>query len=113
MSVYIIQEKYMDPLVYIVSAGSMRDAVRLRLELEDIDRMDNAWEPDKYRISKREYCYSDYSMKCGACHKGICMLENPDKDCPARKQKLKEAGQAAGSYADQPVLAPATMAAVW
>ena len=83
MSVYVIQDKYHDPLTYIVSAGSMRSAVQLRLELEDIDRSDNVYEPDKYRIEKREYCYSDYSGKCGAGYKGVCMLPDPEKDCPA------------------------------
>lgn len=108
MSVYVIQDKYQDPLTYIVSAGSMRPAVQIRLELEDIDRLDNVYEPDRYRIAKREYCYSDYSEKCGAGYKGICMLPDPEKDCPALRQKLKEAGQAAGRYADQPVLKSAT-----
>lgn len=88
MSVYVIQDKYDDPLTYIASAGSMNMAVLIRLDLEDLDRQDNAYEPDKYRISKHEYCYSGYTEKCGACYKGICMLADPEKDCPAVKRRL-------------------------
>ena len=102
--IYIIQDKYEDPNKYIASFTTQAAAEVLLRELEEQDKADNCWEADKYRISRHGICYNDFSKECGHCTNCICMLENPDIDCPL--VYLRESGQAAGQDAAQPVLAP-------
>lgn len=81
MEVFIIQDKYEDPMHYISSHPDKAQALKHKWDYEEFDMEDNVYEKDKYTISERKYCFSDYSEKCGLCRKGICMLENPKKDC--------------------------------
>ena len=91
MPAFIIQDTYLDKMDYVASRGSFEDALRETWILEEIDRSDGVFDPDKYVISSREYCYSEHSKKCGNCNHGICMLERPAVECPVIKKK-----QAAG-----------------
>lgn len=87
MSVYIIQDRHEPWNRYAATRATERDARELVRELEDFDRDDGVYEPDRYTVKKRAYCYNDYAEKCGYGHLGICMLENPDIDCPLVRKR--------------------------
>ena len=107
MPAYIIQDKHDDPGRYIASLPTFGEAVLLTDFFEGLDRSDGTYDPDRYLISKREYCYSDFADRCGHCHKGICLLERPDTECP-KATKIKAGMKAAADRADQQSLMPAT-----
>lgn len=96
MPAFIIQDKYEDEMEYIVSAGSFHMAAALVAGLEAQDYRDRIYEADRYTIREREYCYHDFSSRCGNANNCICMLESPALDCPLNKrmqEKILAAGQ--------------------
>jgi hypothetical protein len=104
MAVYIIQDILEDENHYIASRAALEDAQKLVGELEEFDMEEDSFLPNRYKIRERGYCYNDYSEKCGHCMTGICMLQNPDIDCPLVRKRA--AAMAAGEYANQPTLMP-------
>ena len=104
MAVYIIQDKFEDKKQYCASRTTLEDARQLVKELEDFDWEEGDYVEGRYTIELRGYCYNNYAEKCGNCTNGICMLKDPDVNCPlVGKRALL---QAAGEYADQPALQP-------
>lgn len=96
MSVFIIQDKYEPEDRYIASRPTLEEARMLAEEFEEFDREAGEYEPDRYRIKDRGYCYNDYSEKCGFCKTGICLLEHPDADCPLVRKKAAAHSSAQG-----------------
>lgn len=87
MSVYIVQDKYEDPLEYVSSHPTAAMAFGAAWQYEEFDREDGVYEHDKYTVSQHEYCFHTFSEECGHCTKCVCMLEHPDRDCPLIRQQ--------------------------
>ncbi|MBQ9031843.1 MAG: hypothetical protein IJ106_10385 [Parasporobacterium sp.] len=85
--IFTVQDKYEEKTKYICSFTTKASAEQMVRDLEDQDRADNAYEPDKYIVMRRGLCYSDYGMSCGYNRNCICMLDEPYENCPARKKK--------------------------
>lgn len=105
MAVYIIQDKYDPWNRYAASMPTEAAARKLILETEESDRESGEYEPDRYSVKERGYCFNDYAAQCGCCTNGICMLEKPDIDCPLVKNR-KAADQETADSAAAPALAP-------
>lgn len=102
---YIIQDKREADNSLVVTATTSKMAKEIIRELEEIDRKDGVYEPNMYIARRRGICYNQASQWCGNCVKSICMLENPEKDCPKSRRKAAGGG---GEDAGQQILAPAT-----
>lgn len=92
--IYIVQDTEEDDMIYIASYTTEEAALMAVSELEAQDIEDRTYRPGRYKVSRHGICYSNYARKCGHCTNSICMLKNPDIDCP--KIKKRAAAQAAG-----------------
>ena len=86
---YVIQDTKDDPLKYICSYPQKELAEIQVKELLVDDAADGCIEKDRYRITERETCFADISESCGFCTFCICMADDPETQCPARKGKNK------------------------
>ena len=102
--VYVVRERDSRPTEYIISVTTKESAERMAEYFQMLDRASGEYGKDKYEVWKRDYCFADYSDRCGHCNACICMLEDPAKDCPVSKKRSVLA--AGGECADQPALAP-------
>lgn len=89
--IFIVQDRQEDPMHYIGSFTLPEAAADLIRDLEEQDQEDREYEPDRYSISRKEICFSDHSISCGNCTNCICMLEHPERDCPAAKKERSKA----------------------
>lgn len=85
--IYTIQDREESWLDYIATATTTQAADTLVKELEDQDRESGEYVEGRYIVKQRRICWGEASKTCGNVKNSVCMLDNIERDCPARKRK--------------------------
>ena len=85
--IYTIQDKDEGRLDYIATTTTTKAAQELIADLEEQDLAAGEYRPDRYIVKERRICWGAASRTCGNVKNSVCMLDNIERDCPARKGK--------------------------
>lgn len=85
--IFTIQDKDESLLDYVATVTTRHVAGELIAELEEQDKAAGEYRPDRYIVKPRRICWSAVSKICGNVKNSVCMLDDPEHDCPTRKGK--------------------------
>lgn len=89
MSLYTIQDTEEDPLKYISSVTTIQAANDLLQELYRQDEEEGCLDRMRYKVKRRAHCFADISATCGWNTNCVCMSDDMDNECPAKKRSMK------------------------